>query len=230
MKQAPYGSIDLKKDLGLDKPTLDRLELYAEMLREWTPRINLVAKSTLPDLWRRHFLDAAQLYELIPSGTASLADLGSGAGFPGLILAILGVPDVHLFESDQRKAVFLKEVARATETPLTVRAERLEQAESRVFDVITARAFAPLEKLLTLSTNLRGSKTTLLLLKGQNVVSELTDAHKIWTMMVSQRPSRSDPQGTILQLTEVYRDTDRDDSKQQNTPHSGGVEPKGRGG
>ena len=212
MKQISFGPKDLQQDLALSDDSREQLEIYAEMLREWTSRINLVAKSTLPELWRRHFLDAAQLLPLVPPDTQSLADLGSGAGFPGLVLALLGVPDVHLFESDQRKAVFLREVARETQTDVTVRSERLEKAESRDFDVITARAFAPLTKLLTLSTNLRGSKTTILLLKGQNVVSELTEAHKIWTMTVSQRPSRSDPQGTILQLTEVCRDTDRDEN------------------
>jgi len=203
-----YGPEQFQADTHATPDQMARLERYAALLAEWNPRINLVANSTLADVWRRHILDSAQLLPLLPSKDGlTLADLGSGAGFPGLVLAILGAGDVTLFESDQRKAVFLREAARVTGTSVSVRAERLENAESQGFDVLTARAFAPLEKLLTLSTNLRHSDSILFLLKGQNVADELTNAHKIWSMNVIERPSRSDAQGTILQLSEVRRDT-----------------------
>src|SRR5437588_12718613 len=99
---------------GVSRETLARLDAYAELLRQWSPRINLVAASTLDDLWRRHVLDSAQLFPLLPPGAHSLIDLGSGAGFPGLVLAILGVPAVELIESDARKCAFLREAARGT--------------------------------------------------------------------------------------------------------------------
>src|SRR5437660_4118565 len=120
---------------GVSRETLPRLDAYAELLRRWSPRINLVAASTLDDLWRRHFLDSAQLLPLVPSAARSLIDLGSGAGFPGLVLAILGVPGVELVEADSRKCAFLREAARIAAAPVMIRNARIESLSAHQLDV-----------------------------------------------------------------------------------------------
>src|SRR5262249_11206001 len=158
------------------------LRRYAETLVKWQNSINLVAPDSLNDLWRRHILDSAQLKPLIPPATSSLADMGSGAGFPGLVLAILGVPNVHLIESDARKCVFIAEAARAAglkpgEDPVIHRA-RLENLKGLVVDVVTARACAPLAKLLGYAGPFLHGGSTCLFLKGAAVDEELTEAKK----------------------------------------------------
>jgi 16S rRNA (guanine527-N7)-methyltransferase len=132
-------------ETGVSRETLARLEAYAALLLAWNRRVNLVGRGTEEDLWRRHMLDSAQLHPLIPAGARTLVDLGSGAGFPGLVLAILGGPHVHLVESDQRKAVFLREAARVTGAAAMVHAIRIEAAPPLAADIVTARALAPLD-------------------------------------------------------------------------------------
>ena len=126
----------------VSRETLSRLRRYDALLRRWQKAINLVSADSLTDAWRRHFWDSAQLLPLIPAGTRSLLDVGSGAGFPGLVLAILGVEGVTLVESDGRKCAFLREVARETGTRVTILADRLERLADRIQppDIITARA------------------------------------------------------------------------------------------
>lgn len=190
---------------GVSRETLDRLSAYADLLRKWQPKINLVGPSTLPDLWQRHFLDSAQLYPLLPDGTRRLADIGTGAGFPGLVLAILGVPEVHLIESDSRKCAFLREAARVTGTPVSVHNKRIETVAGLDADVVTARALAPLETLLGWAFPLLHPGGTGLFLKGQNLDGELTDTTKCWKMRTERFDSRSDPTGTVLRVSEIER-------------------------
>ncbi|SMH55678.1 16S rRNA (guanine(527)-N(7))-methyltransferase RsmG [Azospirillum agricola] len=192
-------------DIGVSRETLDRLAAYESVLRKWQPRINLVGPSTLPDLWRRHFLDSAQLHPLLPDGTRVLVDLGSGAGFPGLVLAILGVPEVHLVESDSRKAAFLREAARVAGASVTVHNKRIETVTGIEADVVTARALAPLADLLGWSFPFLGSRGTGLFLKGQNLDDELTATTKYWKMRTERFESRSDPTGTILRVSGIER-------------------------
>lgn len=194
----------------VSRETMRRLEAYAGLLAEWSQRINLVGRSTLADLWRRHFLNSAQLLPLIPSGAQSLIDLGSGAGFPGLVLAILGVPGVELIEADRRKATFLREAAQITHTEITLRACRIEAVAPHPADVVTARGCAPLDRLLPLAERFIGPRTVCLFLKGAQAEEELTVAGKAWTMTVSRHPSRSDPGGTVLSLQQVVREPRRD--------------------
>lgn len=188
---------------GVSRETLDRLTAYAELLRKWQPKINLVGPATLPDLWQRHLLDSAQLYPLLPEGTRRLADIGSGAGFPGLVLAILGVTEVHLIESDSRKCAFLREAARVTGTAVTVHNKRIETVTGLAADVVTARALAPLETLLGWAFPLLRPKGHCVLLKGQNVEGELTDTTKYWKMRTERFDSRSDPGGVVLRIGEI---------------------------
>jgi 16S rRNA (guanine527-N7)-methyltransferase len=205
----PLGAQGFATATGVSRETLQRLEAYAALLLAWSARINLIGRATLGDLWRRHFLDSAQLLPLIPAGTRSLVDLGSGAGFPGLVLAIFGVPGVELIEADSRKAAFLREAARITETDVVIRGCRIEAVPPHVADVITARACAPLDWLLTLGERFIGPRTSCLFLKGERAAEELTAAGKAWTMTVSRYPSRADPGGSVLLLQQVVREPRR---------------------
>jgi 16S rRNA (guanine527-N7)-methyltransferase len=186
---------------GVSRETLGRLQAYADLLNRWTQRINLVAGATLPDLWRRHFLDSAQLAPHIPPGS-TVIDIGSGAGFPGLVLALMGAGSVTLVESDKRKAAFLREAARRTGTDVAIFADRLENLVGQA-DVITARAFAPLPRLLAQSQHLVDNRSRYVLLKGQDIEDELTAATTSWKLRIERYPSRTDPRGTIVQLTQV---------------------------
>jgi len=196
---------EFARHANVSRETLARLQRYAELLEKWNRRINLVGRGTIPDLWRRHMLDSAQLMSLIPDSARTLVDLGSGAGFPGLVLAICGVPDVHLIEADQKKSVFLGEVARATGVRVTIHNARIEEIESFQADIVTARAVAPLSKLLDMALPFIQKHSILLFLKGQMADKELTRAAKEWNMQVDRIPSQTDPEGTILRLEAISR-------------------------
>jgi 16S rRNA (guanine527-N7)-methyltransferase len=186
---------------GVSRETLGSLVRYAEALARWQPRINLVAPATLPDLWRRHMLDSAQLVPLIPSGARRLIDLGSGAGFPGLVLAILGVPEVHLVEANARKCAFLREAARlAGAGTVTIHNRRIESMPPEPFDVVTARALAPLSRLLPLARRFAGPDTIFLFPKGRAVSEELINLPEIATMRLDRIASRTEPGADILKL------------------------------
>jgi 16S rRNA (guanine527-N7)-methyltransferase len=208
-EEEPLGPKGFAAATGVSRETLQRFEAYAALLLAWSARINLVSRTTLQDLWRRHVLDSAQLFPLIPAGTRSLIDLGSGAGFPGMVLAILGVPGVELVEADSRKAAFLREAARVTGAAVIVRGCRIEAVPPHLVDVVTARACAPLDRLLAFGKPFIGPHTTCLFLKGERVGEELTAADKAWTMTVSRHPSRADPGGSVLLLQQVSREPRR---------------------
>jgi 16S rRNA (guanine527-N7)-methyltransferase len=193
-------AIDFQRATDVSRETLARLQIYADLLGRWQRSINLVGRGTVTDIWRRHFLDSAQLLDLAPVSARVWVDLGTGAGFPGLVLAILGAPEMHLVESDGRKCAFLGEVARATDTNVRIHHGRVEGMSAFTADVITARAVAPLAALLALSAHFVGDKTVGLFLKGQDVENELTEASKSWSIAAERVVSRSDPRGTILRV------------------------------
>ena len=205
MAERPLSRDEFGAQLHVSRETLERLTVYLELLRHWQPAINLVGAATLADPWRRHFLDCAQLSARIPAGAARLVDLGSGAGFPGMVLAMLGVRGVDLIESDRRKAQFLREVARATGTSIGIHAERIERMPSRPADVITARALAPLPRLLVLAERFWTSDSVCLFLKGRSGAHELTEARATWHMEAEMFPSLSETTGTVLQLRGIRR-------------------------
>jgi 16S rRNA (guanine527-N7)-methyltransferase len=192
----------------VSRETSERLGRFADLLAKWQNKINLVSAGSLGDIWRRHMLDSAQLVRLLPPAAVfSVADIGSGAGFPGLVLAILGVPNVHLIESDDRKCAFLAEAARAAGCSPTIHRIRVEEIDQLRVDVVTARACAPLPKLLGYAEKLLlNASSTCLFLKGARVEEELTEAAKTWSMVVERFPSLSDPSGTILRITQVARE------------------------
>jgi 16S rRNA (guanine527-N7)-methyltransferase len=220
-----FGPEDFAARTGVSRETLARLKAYADILVDWNARHNLVAKSTLPDLWRRHFWDCAQLVPLIPAAAQTLADLGSGAGFPGLVLAVLR-PDlaVTLHEATTKKCDFLQAAAARMGISVTIQNARLEELPRRAFDVVTARALAPLPQLLGYAQNFMGMNSVCLFLKGQNVGSELTEAHKYWNIKASQVPSQTDPSAAIV----IVRELGPRHVAPQKTPDSGRRQSKGR--
>ena len=189
----------------VSRETLDRLNAYVRLVTAWNRRINLIGRNTVDDVWQRHILDSAQLSAHVPSGARRIVDLGSGAGLPGLILAILGAPEAHLIESDMRKSAFLAEAIRITGVPAILHAERAEVTAAFPADIVTARACAPLKNLLGLADRFIGPGTICLFPKGRSVATELTDAAKEWNMAVTRLPSVTDGEGSILKLEGVSR-------------------------
>jgi 16S rRNA (guanine527-N7)-methyltransferase len=193
----------------VSRETLARLKLHADMLVDWNARQNLVSAGSLADLWRRHFWDSAQLVPYVPISASSLVDLGSGAGFPGLVIAeiLRERPGfrVVLYEATAKKCRFLEAVAERLNLRIEVRQGRIEDAAPEIFDVITARACAPMAKLLAYAQRFWGKDSVALLLKGQNVEVELTESHKSWRIGPIRHQSRSDSSGVILEIRELHR-------------------------
>lgn len=187
---------------NVSRETLERLDRYADLLDRWHKMMSLVSGASLQDMWRRHFFDSAQLFNLLPANPSPLVDLGSGAGFPGLVLAIMGVPNVTLIESSRKKCSFLQEVARETDTDVEIFAGRIEQFRApELARTITARALAPLDKLLELAEPLLAPGGQYLFMKGARAEEELTVAQKKWHIEVERIRSLSDDQATILRIT-----------------------------
>ena len=198
---------EFENSIDVSCETLVRLEEYGALLGKWNLRMNLVSRKSLNDLWRRHMLDSIQLaaWDRDKIDAGPWVDLGSGAGFPGLVLAISGIRDVHLVESDNRKCAFLREAATVTNTEVTIHNARIETLGPLAGRAVTARALAPLVKLLPLAHRHLNDCGQMLFLKGQDIDTELTEATKYWNMTPRYSPSLSDKSGSILQLTEISR-------------------------
>jgi 16S rRNA (guanine527-N7)-methyltransferase len=198
--------------LKVPRETIHRLIRYGELLTEWQRRQNLVSASSLPHLWDRHFADSAQLIALAPEARLWL-DLGTGAGFPGLVVAILKAQDrhfrMHLVESTAKKCAFLAEVARATEAPVEIHAICIEdlprQVQNLKPEVISARALAPLPQLLDLAAPFFGPETRGLFLKGRDAEREVTAAAKRWSFASRLHPSLTAPQSAIVEISELNK-------------------------
>jgi len=190
--------------LSVSRETLERLQVYVDLLARWNSRINLVSTASLNDVWRRHILDSGQLIRHIDQRAQVLVDLGSGAGLPGLVLGILGVPNVHLVEADQRKAAFLREAARLTKTPATIHATGIEAATPVPAHVVTARALAPLSVLLEWSRRFVTEATICLFPKGRDLHNELTAVREKWIMRTQTLASLSDQTSYILRVEGLH--------------------------
>ena len=186
-----------------DEPAMERLEWLIRALIEENDRQNLVAKTSLGTLWRRHIADSAQLLAHVPRETGPWLDLGTGAGFPGLVLALMGGGRVTLVESNSRKCAFLREVIRTTGAPARVETARIEDLAPLGADVVTARACAPLPRLIGYVARHLAPGGVALLPKGSGAAAELTQAGKIWMMSASLMPSQSDPSGHVLKLAAI---------------------------
>ncbi|MCE7886503.1 MAG: 16S rRNA (guanine(527)-N(7))-methyltransferase RsmG [Alphaproteobacteria bacterium PRO2] len=191
---------EFAKAFGVSRETISRLQAYHDLLVKWQKAINIVSPRTLDDIWARHFADSAQLAERIPRN-AKVADLGSGGGFPGLVLAIMR-PDLemHLVESDLRKSEFLKNVSRETKSVVRVHNDRAENALASIGpDIITARAFAPLVEILEMTQPIPG--VPLLLLKGRMALEEVEEARKKFSFEYADFPSRTEEGAKILEIS-----------------------------
>ncbi len=209
MTQPPLTPEAFQERLAVSRETLDRFRVYAALLVKWNQAINLVGPRSLDDLWRRHFLDSAQLCRYLPALPEAAArvilDIGAGAGFPGLVLAILGCGRVHLVEADQRKAEFLREAVRVTGASAEIHARRIENLEALPVDVVTCRAFAPLPKILDLTERFlcpenAKNQPVGLFLKGRRADEELTEVAKKWRLRLERFESETDPEASILRL------------------------------
>ncbi|MFL2841971.1 MAG: 16S rRNA (guanine(527)-N(7))-methyltransferase RsmG [Candidatus Puniceispirillaceae bacterium] len=186
--------------LNVSRETIDKFQVYLTLLEKWQRRINLVSNSTLADAWQRHILDSGQLAAYCPSQTRYILDVGSGAGFPGLVLAIMGDVTVDLVEADQRKAVFLSTVIRELGLTAKVHSQRIETMPNLHPDVITARALAPVPKLLNLIKTQINPECVCLFLKGESVEDELTNLQSYSNMVATTHPSLSGSNGVVLEM------------------------------
>ncbi len=211
---APGDSIAADREQALrlipvSRETLTRLDRFAELLLRWQAATNLIAPSTVPQVWTRHVADSLQLVRLAPEAR-HWVDLGSGGGFPGLVVActLAEVPgaSVELVESNQKKAAFLREAARETGAPARVHAVRAEDFVrdfAGPVEIVTARALASLENLLEKAYPLLKRGAEGLFLKGQDVEAELTAASKYWTIAADLVPSLTDPDGRIVHVRSI---------------------------
>ena len=196
---------EFRAKADVSRETFAQLEIYADLLKDWNKWINLVSSKSLELLWRRHFLDSAQLFK-IGAGAKSWVDLGSGGGFPGAVVAIMAgdAMKTTLIESDQRKAAFLRCLARET-TSFKVISARIEEAEPQHADVVSARALAPLPLLLPyVSRHLRADGRAILP-KGQKAQVEVTEALEHWRFDCETYPSETDPDAVVLTIGDIKR-------------------------
>jgi 16S rRNA (guanine527-N7)-methyltransferase len=199
-----------QKHVNVSRETIERLEIYHNHLIKWNQTINLVSRSTIDEVWHRHFLDSAQLWSLCPRNARTWLDLGSGAGFPGMIVAVLADGEksdlsMALVESDARKCAFLHNISQIIGASATIHTKRVEDVAEKPKDVISARAFAPLVALFEYSEPFLKQNTVLLLPKGKNHEMELTQARKYWTFRLQKIPSVTDPDGVILKIEGLGR-------------------------
>jgi 16S rRNA (guanine527-N7)-methyltransferase len=190
--------------ISVSRETTDRLDRLAALFLEWQPRINLVARSTLPHLWTRHIADSAQLLRFALAAR-TWVDLGSGAGFPGLVIACALAEHagalVHLIESTAKKCAFLRDAIAALDIPAVVHNQRIEEFTSDFkghVDAVTARALAPLDRLLALAAPLLKIGAVGIFPKGQDVEAELTAASKYWNVDCVLEPSVTSPASRIV--------------------------------
>ena len=198
----------IKYDLNVSRETFSKLEAFADLVRKWNPKINLVSKNSLDDLWQRHILDSVQVFELA-EGEGHWVDLGSGGGFPGIVVAILNQEaqafQVTMVESDQRKCAFLRTAIRELSLTALVKTERIEQLDGLEADILSARALADLTQLLDFTELHLNPDGIVLFPKGQNWQSEDSDAKKVWTYALEAIESKTNPAAAILKIKDIAR-------------------------
>lgn len=189
----------------VSRETLARWNIYVEALLKWNQRINLIGPLTEQDVWERHILDCAQLLSLIPEGTKTICDFGTGAGLPGLVLALGCDAHVHLVESNRKKTSFLHHMAPHAFQKCTIHDERIEKLTPWESDVVTSRALAPMPQLLDLLAPFIEKTKLCLFMKGQNVVQEIEEATRYWDFDVKLHPSVTHQGSVIVAITRIQR-------------------------
>jgi len=194
--------------LNVSRETEEKLLALSEIVIKWTPAVNLIAKSTIPEIWHRHILDSAQLFSFAPAHARRWLDLGSGAGFPGLVIAVLAKehrPDLHvvLIEADQRKSVFLSEAARAIDVSVSICNIRVETASPQAADVVSARALTSLHGLCAFANNHLNRNGIAVFPKGLNANAEIVAARRDWQFALDVHTSKTDPAAAILLLRNI---------------------------
>lgn len=187
---------------NVSRETQEKLEIYVALLQQWNTKINLVSKQNNDQIWGRHMGDSLQLAGHIEPWVNSIVDFGSGGGFPGLVLAIVTGLPTTLVESDIRKTVFLREVARQTSSNVTIICKRIEQIEIPKTDLITARALASLDILLSFSEGHLTENGYCLFLKGRQVNDEIAEAKLNWQLNMQKIPSKTSPDGVIVKINQ----------------------------
>lgn len=207
-------SADLRREFleafNVSRETIDRFDKYANLLEKWNPAINLVAKTTINTLWQRHFHDSAQIFKLRHENTRHWVDLGSGGGFPALVLSVLAAetnPEDRftLVESDVRKVAFLQTVIRELGLNATVITERIEKVPPLSADILTARALSSLDRLLGYANIHLNSDGFAIFLKGNTYRKELNDAVAQWNFNVEEIISKTNPNGALLKIGGITR-------------------------
>ena len=189
--------------LDVSRETQEKLDCYVQLLIKWQERINLISSKTLPEIWHRHILDSAQLVSYLPKTPSVILDMGSGAGLPGVILAILTSHQMHLVESDSRKIAFMRTALRETGTSAILHEQRMETLPSVRPDIITARALAPLSQLIALASGQHHDQIEYLFLKGREAKQELTALPAYPKLEAECLPSVTDSQASIIRLKPI---------------------------
>ncbi len=204
------GRAETLEVLDVSRETSERLDRYEQLLRKWNPTINLVAQSTLNDVWSRHFRDSAAAYQIAHQTDGRWTDLGSGAGFPGAVVAIMAADageklQVTCIEADVRKAAFLRILATDLSIPLNVMSRRVEDTPPQASQIVSARALAPLTKLLGYAEGHLAKGGRAVLLKGENWRAEVEEALETWKFSVEDYPSPTNPGSAILVVGDISR-------------------------
>lgn len=195
---------EFNKKINVSRETFSLLELYVKLILKWNKSINLISKSTEEQIWQRHILDSAQLINYIDNNNIILYDLGSGAGFPGVVLSILGIKNVCLVESDKRKCSFLYQASKISTNKIEIINERIEKLENLSTDIITARAYSKLSNIMSNCSSFYNFKK-ILLFKGKTIKEEISEAQKEWHMEYNIYNSIAEDSSYILEIRNLKR-------------------------
>lgn len=200
---------DFSEQFDVSRETMQRIDFHVALLAKWNPRINLVSRDSIANVWHRHVADCAQLWRLRPTRCAVWLDLGSGGGFPGLVIAAFAAEEpgtlVRMVESDERKSAFLSTVIREADLPAEVLTSRIEELPKQYADVVSARALASLSDLLGMTEKYRRGDGIGLFPKGRTVHKEIEDASRIWRFAPRIHPSRTDAEAGIVEIGALDR-------------------------
>ena len=198
----------IQQEFRVSRETMEHISIFAELLQNWTKKINLISSSSVAEIWRRHILDSAQIFPDLIASDKIHVDLGSGAGFPGLVLSILGKGqdfpiETRLIEADQRKSAFLGKVIGQLGLNARIIPKRIAEVEPISANIVTARALAPLPKLLDHTHRHLATDGRAVFLKGENAEAEIEEALDLWRFRHQKRPSCTNPKSVVLTITEL---------------------------